>query len=80
MARRSVATKVDEMDRPEKLRRVVHEMTPVTPSKEMGRWMEDRICFHEFMEFYGICWKCLLISGLQKIRMFHTTFSMFSVG
>jgi len=43
VTRRSVATKVDEMDRPEKLRRVVHEMTPVTPSKEMGRWMEDRI-------------------------------------
>lgn len=36
--------------------------------------------FMNSMEFYGICWNCLLISGLQKIRLFHSTFSMFFVG
>ena len=83
-SRSSVTTKVDEMDRPEKLRRVVHEMTPVTPSKEMGRWEDGwKIEYYmNCMELVGISWNCSSICGLQESECFtdHGIFSMFICG
>ena len=83
-SRSSVPTKVDEMDRPEKLRRVVHEMTPVTPSKEMGRWEDGwKIEYYmNCMELVGISWNCSLICGSQESECFtdRGIFSMFICG